>query len=83
MMSVCVVDCCVGDIWFKLVGYEDVVYASALFVSPSCDVWGVRVEVGYDGYVCCWVCCEFCDEEVFWGWVACGADGLVCGFGCM
>ena len=59
------------------------VYASALFVSPSCDVWGVRVEVGYDGYVCSWVGCEFFDEEVFWGWVACGADGLVCRFGCM
>jgi len=38
-----VVDFCVGDMWFNLVGDEDVVYASDLFVSPSCDVWGVRV----------------------------------------
>ena len=43
MMSICVVDCCVGDIWFNLVGDEDVVYASALFLSPSCDVLGMRV----------------------------------------
>ena len=39
--------------------------------------------MGYDGYVCGWVGCKFCDEEVFWGWVACGADVLVRGFGCM